>query len=167
MPKVTGKEYTGDVVPWLELVQRLEDARNTSVRVGVLASKGGSEPHSEGSPITMIEIAAIHEFGSPAANIPERSFIRLTLEAMNDELQEILRKVAKGVVLGKFDVETALNIVGSWATTQIRNAIAGSGAYIPLWEELKPATIERKGSDRPLIDTGRLMQAIQWEIVRA
>lgn len=150
---------------WQKLLARIHGTEEAHVSVGVLASKGGDEQHDEKSGLTLLQIAAIHEFGSPAANIPERSFIRLTLAAMDEELQEVLRKLARKVVMEGMEVETALAILGQWCVAQIRGTITGSNeAFAPLWDPLKPATIAAKGSDRPLVDTGRLLQAIQYEV---
>ena len=49
---------------WEELRERNAKAKGAQVRVGVF----GSETH-EGTDLTLVELAAIHEFGSPAANI--------------------------------------------------------------------------------------------------
>jgi hypothetical protein len=148
------------------MLSRLEALR--SVRVGVLESKGGNEPHpvenADGTPgsstITMVELAAIHEFGSPAANIPERSFLRRTFAARNPELQVLMGRLAKGIIAGKIGPEQAAHLLGQWSVAQVRKTITSE--HIP--PPLQPATIARKGSDRPLVDTGRLLGAINYEI---
>jgi hypothetical protein len=45
------------------------------------------------------------------------------------------------------------------------NQTVRSGAGVP--PPLKPATIARKGSSRPLVDTGRLLSAITWVVTLA
>ena len=156
--------HVGDDSQWRKLLDRAYGLDEAHVKVGVLASKGGNEVHDPESGLTLIEIAAIHEFGSPEANIPQRSFILMTLAAHEEELNEVIAKLARAVVTQGWEVERALNVLGAWVVAKIRNAMTGVGDFIPLWDPLKPATIAAKGSDAPLIDTGRLMQAIQWEI---
>jgi phage gpG-like protein len=130
------------------------------VKVGVLSTKGGDAKHGDNL-LSIIELAAIHEFGSPAASIPERSFIRATLAKHRGELVAISQKLAQGLLKGKFDADAVLKILGEWAVAKVRAEIT-TGDGIP--PPLKPRTIARKGSSRPLVDTGRLLGAIAYEI---
>lgn len=147
---------------WEALGAQLKGMRGAHVKVGVLASKGGNA-RVEGADITKIELAAIHEFGSPAANIPERSFIRATLEIYRAELVAFQSKLAKAIVLQRITPAQALKMLGEWAVAKIRARITeGDGIPPPL----KPRTIARKGSSRPLVDTTRnLLGAISYEVV--
>lgn len=159
--------YEGDG-KWKELLKVVEAAGERSVKVGVLASKGGDAVHvsadGESDGLTLLELAVIHELGSEAANIPERSFIRLTIAALEEEIGEVMAKLARAVVEKGMPIDQALNILGAYIATEIKKTISGGGLVTPLWEELKPATIARKGSDRPLVDTGQLLNAITWEV---
>jgi phage gpG-like protein len=133
--------------------------RESHVKVGILGSRGGKQTTDGG--ITVIELAAIHEFGAPRAHIPERSFIRRT---MTQREQDIVRKaagLARAYITGKISMEQALNMLGAWAAAQIKNTITAD-EHIP--PPLKPRTIERKGSDRPLVDTGQLVNSITWKV---
>lgn len=143
---------------WEELKERNREAGKTHVRVGVF----GTETHEGSADLTMVELAAIHEFGSPAANIPERSFIRATLNAKHDEIAKLLTGAAKAVVKGTVTVERALNIIGTAVVKDIKVRIT-SGPGIP--PPLKDATIKHKGSSRPLVDTGQLKNAITHVVV--
>lgn len=137
-------------------------AQESHVLVGVIAAKGGDEPAADGG-ITMIELAAIHEFGSPEAGIPQRSFIRSTFNR-NDvrrEMGELAGKLVTKVIHG-MKLQTALGLMGAWGTAQIKNTINNRLTTGPENQELKPATIKAKGSTLPLVDTGRLINAIQW-----
>lgn len=146
--------------PLKDLKARLSVVDQMHVKVGVLASKGGNAEHADDG-ITMIELAAIHEFGSPAANIPERSFIRRTFTFKRIQLDPLQRKLAKALVLGKITPIVAMNMLGQWAAAQVKRTIT---ADEPIPPPLKPATIAAKGSTRPLVDTGRLVGAISYEV---
>lgn len=146
---------------WRKMRRRVGELDTRRLQVGVLASRGGNALHDKESGLTMIELAAIHEFGSPAANIPERSFIRRTFEKKDRETVRLLRRLAHAVVTGKMDARKALNLLGAWGASQVKATIA-EGPGIP--PPLAPATIERKGSSRPLVDTGRLLDSITWEV---
>lgn len=132
------------------------DLSKAHVKVGVLASKGGNADHDG---IAMIELAAIHEYGSPAANIPERSFIRSAF-AKKTELNAFVTKLAKAIVDGKLDARRALHMLGTWAAAKVKKNITERDIPPPL----KPKTIARKKSTKPLVDTGRLLNAITYEV---
>lgn len=146
---------------WEEILRNAKGGlAGKRVKVGVLSTKGGDAAHGDDL-LSIIELAAIHEFGSPAASIPERSFIRATLAKHRAELVAMSAKLAQRLIAGKIDADTILKILGEWAVAKVRAEItAGDGIPPPL----KPATIARKGSSRPLVDTERLLGAIAYEI---
>lgn len=150
-----------DTKIWDRLRAKLpEDAH---VKVGVLTN--AKHP---GSGISMLELAAIHEFGSPAAGIPERSFIRATFERAEVEakLQAFAGRLAKAVVDDKLTWQQALGQLGAWATSQIKMTIKQRLTDGPEDQANRPSTIAKKGSDLPLVDTGRLINAITWIVMR-
>lgn len=146
-----------------ELMRRLEPlkagAAGPHAKVGILAAS--SQPH-QGSDMSLVEIAAVHEFGSPAANIPERSFIRGTFEERDvaDALARLTTQLARAIVARKIEVAAALERLGQWGAAQVKARIK---RHIP--PPLKPQTIERKGSSTPLVDTGQLINAVTYEVV--
>jgi len=139
----------------------IERAANMHVKVGVLASTGGGQTHDSKSGLSTIEIAAVHEFGSPAAGIPERSFIRRTMTEKKPEIDKAIEKLAAQIVNGSLDPEKAFAVLGQLGAAEVKKTITeGSGVPPPLQSE----TIARKGSSRPLVDTGRLLGSIGYEV---
>lgn len=146
---------------WRDLLKRVEKMSSSRLRVGIFGDEGGSVDAGDG--ISLVEIGAIHEYGAPNANIPERSYIRRTFRQKEGELREMIGKVAKAIVLGKISAHRGLDILGAWTSSEIKKTIT-TGPHIP--PPLKRATALRKGSDRPLVDTGRLVGAITWKVIR-
>ena len=142
---------------WDELRKKL--SADAHVKVGVLAGAGGEDMHGD---ITMIELAAIHEFGSPAAGIPERSFVRSTFERkeVSDAMAQLCGKLANAIITDKMAPAQALGLLGQWGTAEIRRTIAERLTVGPDPQENAASTIARKGSTTPLVDTGRLVNAI-------
>lgn len=138
-------------------------AKESHVKVGIIASKGGKSSAGDGD-LTMIELAAIHEFGSPAAGIPQRSFIRSTFARQENHtaLAELTAKLTTKIIHG-MKLDHALGLIGSWAVARIRETIDGRLTQGNEPQENAPATIRKKGSDLPLVDTGRLKQALAWK----
>lgn len=136
------------------LAKKLGDD-TSAVRVGVLSNG----QHSSG--ISLVELAVIHEFGSPAANIPERSFIRASLTD-SPEISRIMTALAKSIFEDINTHRQALEILGFQATAHVKNFVKQGPHLEPA---LKPATVKAKGSTRPLVDKGQLINSVSHQVV--
>lgn len=137
-------------------------ARKPFVKVGVLENSG-SYPGG----MTTAEVATIHEFGAPKANIPERSFIRSSVDSETPAVKEQLAKDKEKVITGKLDPIRALSLIGQRLQRAIQKRIVdqGPGVEGKPWDELKEGTKRAKGSDKALIDTGQLRQSIRYQVI--
>lgn len=135
-----------------ELRSRIDGLR-TKVNVGIPAGK--TDP--DGTPVALI--AAVHEYGAPEKGIPERSFLRSSIHENRDKYVQLNRRNLVAALHGKMNIEQALGQLGEVAAGDVKAKIA-SGDFA----SLKPETIKRKGSSKPLIDTGQLRQSVAWEI---
>lgn len=139
--------------------------QDSHVKIGVLAEKGGAVKDADG--VSAVELAAIHEFGAPKANIPERSFLRRTLHERANDLEKVMGNLAKQVVDGTITMEVALNQLGAVASSWVKNTIAENRVTPPTGDEQNRRKNLRAGQppDAPtttLVDTGRMMNAITW-----
>lgn len=103
--------------------------------------------------------AVIHEFGAPDANIPPRPMLRPVAD--RDRTADItdLRKRLAETVGRRGAVRPAL--VG-FATNKAAEVVRQiDSIHTP---PLTPGTIKRKGSSKPLIDTGRMRAAVSWRV---
>lgn len=107
------------------------------------------------APITMGEIAAIHEFG---IGVPERSFLRGYFKESNATVAEAALRLLRS----RGATPAMLETLGTWLVGQIQLRIANR---IP--PPLAASTIARKGSDVPLIDTGQLRSSIAYKVEKA
>ena len=72
---------------WLKLQAFFKQAaKGKSVSVGVQGDEAQAQDHEGG--MTNVGLAVIHEYGSDAANIPERSHWRSTFDEKQRELQK-------------------------------------------------------------------------------
>ena len=126
---------------------------NRVVNVGVPEGKR----EEDGTPVAMI--AAVHEFGSPSQGIPERPFLRVAVQRNRQKYVRLNRINLVKMLRGQATVEQALGQLGEMAKGDVQTEIR-SGVFAPL----KEATKKRKGSDKPLIDTGQMVQSIAWEL---
>lgn len=148
------------------LLSNMMDADGSAVFVGIRQAKG-AEVYPESDPsdaATMAEIATINEFGSPEHHIPERSFLRATLDENEDRFQKRLGTALGEIITEPHAAERALGMLGEVAVGSVQARMAQGIA-----PALSPVTIAeraRKGrpSTKPLIDTGRLRQSIEYEV---
>lgn len=138
--------------------QRLEKllekmAKAPHVAVGILQDKVVSKGFS------MLDLALVHEFGSKDGRIPQRSFIRSTCDAKQKEHLNLMAKVQGMYLAGKIAMKQALHTIGSVVEKDIVQSINRG-----IEPDLKPATIKRKKSSKPLIDTGRLKGSITHDV---
>ena len=140
---------------WKALGERLDDmSRGTYVLVGIQGSEGTAQHGADG--LTNIELGTLHEFG---VGVPQRSFIRTTIDDSRKHLSNLLAKLGQRVVMGELPEAAALGAVGEQAVGLIKQRIA---SHIP--PPLAAETIARKGTDVPLIEHGTLISSITWKL---
>jgi hypothetical protein len=133
-------------------------------RVGVIGKQAVTQ---HGPSFTNAELAYVHEFGSPAAGVPQRSFLRSAFEGQRQEAEKLAARAARAVVTGKVSPEQAVGLLGEWGVARVRE-----GMVRGIGPALAPATLEKRkrvqagkrGRDVPLIDTGRLRQAVTYDV---
>jgi phage gpG-like protein len=138
--------------------QRLEKLlkkaqRQPHVAVGILQD----EEREDG--FSMVDLAMVHEYGSQARNIPPRSFIRSTCDAKRKEHLELIRKFQWKILLGRITAQQALTQLGEVVSKDMVKTINNG-----IEPRLEARTVKRKGSSKPLIDTGRLKGSLTHEI---
>lgn len=124
-----------------------------TVDVGILAETGKHEDTS----LTVAEIGFYHEFGT--VNIPERSFIRSTLNGQSKDIKKIAANQYKKVLNGDISIETGLGILGAFTAGLIQQTFTNND-----WAPNTANTQAQKGSATPLIDTGQLRQSISFKV---
>nr|WP_282562108.1 hypothetical protein [Providencia stuartii] len=151
MIKNSGK-FNGAGLKALEA--RIRAIGQKKVVVGVPAATNGKRDDG----LSNATIAAAHEFGVPG-HIPERSFLLSTLRENKGKatkllIREIMTDISQEDYSGR-----SLAIVGEKLAGEVKRKIQ-TGISPAL--DLK--TIKRKGSSKPLIDTGNLIQSITYEV---
>lgn len=148
-----------------KLLANLKALSKLTVRVGVLdeaPKKPGTAADGKaarGNRATLLGVAAVHEFGAPAAGIPQRSFIRATVDLKRAEIEKTQADLAAQVAAGKIDGRTALARLGAFVQGLVQQRIAEG-----IGPALKPETVRRKKSSKPLIDKGQLRSAITHKV---
>ena len=134
-------------------VNKSERISQKTASARVKAAKANASANS----LTVLDVGTIHEFG--LGNVPERSFIRGWADENKEKNAKTISLLMRSVAQGKRTAEDAANIIGLRFVGEIQRRMRDR---IP--PPLKPATIARKGSDVPLIDTGQLRSSIQYKV---
>ena len=146
---------------WDQLVKDFKVYGNSRVTIGVHSklSKGakfrGSEKYPD-SDATVAEVAFFNEFGTRRA--PERSFIRSTVDAHQNEYFLMVKNLTSRIIKQSISVQGALDAIGFRVVNDIKTKIL-TGPFVAN----APSTIKKKGFNRPLIDSQRLLNSIGFQ----
>lgn len=131
--------------------QTLKELEKLQVRVGF---QHGKATEDDGTDIC--DVAAWNELGT--VDIPSRPFLRKSVDENEDKIRAFLEEKGEDIVAGA-TTEQVLKEIGIFQKDLIQEKIK-EGSYKPN----ALATIRRKGSSKPLIDTGRMRQSVNYEI---
>lgn len=131
---------------------QIEKLKKLEVQVGYQA---GSATDDNG--VDMTDIAMWNELGTSRA--PARPFLRKSVDENTSEIKNMCAAQLKKLVNGG-TAEQSLRALGVYQKGLIQEKIK-NGSF----QENAESTIRQKGSDKPLIDTGRLRQSADF-IVR-
>lgn len=123
-----------------------------TVDVGIIDA--GEHPSGD---ITVAGIGFVHEFGS--VTVPERSFIRSTIQKRKKDIISLQKKLLKKISNGQMEVKEGLELIGEFTSAAIKEKIIAIKS-----PPNTPATIAAKGSSNPLIDTGQLKNSITYKV---
>lgn len=135
------------------LLRELETLKRKQVRIGLQRGK----KHKGKNQADLVDIAVYNEFGT--SSIPARPFFAQTVEQQGEFLTEFSSELAGRLVDGTETAESVLKKIGTAAKGAVQYQIT-NGGFVPN----APATVKRKKSDQPLIDTGLMRQSIQFII---
>ena len=131
-----------------EMAEKLGESK--VLRVGFLENA----TYPDGQQVAMV--AAANEFGNPANNQPPRPFFRNMIADNKDTWPDDIGRIAQAT---GFDGEQTLGLMGEHIKAQLQQSIR------ELMEPpLSPVTIEKKGFDKPLIDTGHMLNSVDYDI---
>ena len=131
-------------------VRNLQRINNKSVKAGVFEGSG-----SEDNGTSLVDVAFYNEYGT--SKIPARPFVRIASEKNQQTWANEAERVVDKVVAG---YDANFSILGNTMKENIQDVIGDKNLLVPN----SPATIRRKGHDKPLIDTGKLKASIDFGV---
>lgn len=131
----------------------LEELASKEVHIGF---QHGEATEDDGTDIC--DIAAWNELGTE--NMPSRPFLRKSVDENEDKIRAFIHGIKNDFVRG-VPVEQVLKEIGVFQKDLIQEKIT-DGDFAPN----AASTIRKKGSSRPLIDSGRMRQSVNYQIRR-
>ncbi len=133
--------------------------KHISDGVKIVAGLPTSAPAYPKTGESVVEVGLRNEFGVESERIPERSFLRTTLEEHKKKYFAQATKVIKASIKQRKPIDKTLSLVGQSMESDIKRKI----------ETLKDPgnakfTIKKKGFDNPLVETGHMRQSIRYEV---
>ncbi len=132
------------------LEKTLRELAALEVRIGFQQRKVNKDG------VDLVDIAMFNELGT--VRIPSRPFLRNSVDSNSDKINAFLQTRKKGILNGESAKET-LKEIGVFQKGLIQEQIV-EGSFAPNAE----ATIRKKKSATPLIDTGRMRQSVNFVI---
>lgn len=102
------------------------------------------------------QVARWNEFG---IGVPARPFMRPAVFERKQEFNALLRSEYKKALKDNKNTMNVLKKIGEMAVSAIQTQI-WSGHYIPN----SPATIKRKGRNKPLVDTELMLNSVSYQV---
>ena len=144
-----------------EFADRVKKLRG-SVDIGVFGERDSEQ----------VIIAGANEFGTDRAGknhktkIPQRSFLRSTLDEEKQNARKAVDAAKVEIVTGRIDKKTFLSRLGLWFENKVKAKIlAGGTPFIENAPSTAQAKIERgREWPQPLNDEGRLRQSITHRV---
>lgn len=130
------------------IIKQIKKLEGSETNVGLW---GEGEPDSN-----LAARAVVHELGSIAMNIPSRPFNRDAFRKNLKNLKEVITKLYDEMLARRIKAEKLLKKTGDWYTGKLKDAIT-FGSF----KSLKPATVKRKKSSKPLIDLADMRNRIE------
>jgi hypothetical protein len=124
-----------------------------TLRVGWLENA----KYPDGTSVALI--AFINEYGAPSRGQPPRPAVRNMIADKRGEWPKAIGDLLKA---NNYDAAVTLNQAGQAIAGQLRQSIATITQ-----PPLAPSTIKAKGFDKPWIETGFLLQSVDFEVKAA
>lgn len=142
----------------LDQIRSVARRYTTKVEIGYLdgAMHKPSITSGKSRPIALKDLAAIHEYG---LGVPKRAFIEPSLKANRKKYLVYAGKQITPIIRRKQSMSSVWQTLGAMAVADIQQYMV-TARFTPL----APITIKRKGSSRPLIDTGQMRQSITYRV---
>ncbi len=142
-----------------QFMRQLRELAELEVRIGYQSDQGSSGGADDDKPrADLVDIAMWNELGT--VNIPSRPFMRDSVDKHRTAIEHALM-AQEGALRKGATARKVLETIGIFMKDLMQTEIE-QGDFVAN----NPETIKRKGSDKPLIDTGTLKNSVNFWITK-
>lgn len=138
----------------LRFKKNLEQLASSEVVIGYQA--GQIQYTGDGEEVDLLDVAMWNEMGT--VNAPSRPFMRKSFDDNKSEINRFIEEKKNDLISG-VSADQILKEIGLFQKDLIQETIT-SGSFVPN----APSTIAKKGSSKPLIDTGLMRRAVNYVV---
>lgn len=138
---------------WRKIITNLKSLDGTTISAGILNTAGN---YDKGQ--SLVDVAIWNEYGT--RRIPSRPFIRIASDTSGNDWHKTAEKGISKIVAGSSSAGSMCDKIGKQMVEDIQKIFGDKSKLAPN----SPATIRRKGHDKPLIDTGRLRDSVDYRV---
>lgn len=109
---------------------------------------------------TVAALGVVHEFGVPSRGIPSRPFMRQTWDRHGESTKRLIRQMFKLLMTNKIKLYPAMGKIGAYYEGQVKTTIRNG-----VFQSNTAATLAKKKSSKPLIDTGLMRASVTHKVV--
>lgn len=140
-------------------MKELRELAELEVRIGYQREQGAGATAGDDKPrADLVDIAMWNELGT--VNIPSRPFMRDSADKHMEAINHMLM-AQKDALLKGATAREILNTIGLFQQDLVQTEI-DQGDFVANAR----STIRKKGSDKPLIDTGTMKNSVHYYIVK-
>lgn len=148
MAAKTTDKMTADGIKFQKMLRELAEKE---VRIGFQHGKATEEDGTD-----ICDVAAWNELGT--VNMPSRPFLRKSVDENESKINAFLQSKKKDLVKG-VSAEQVLKEIGIFQKDLVQEKLT-DGSFAANAE----STVKQKGSSKPLIDSGRMRQSVNYVI---
>jgi len=137
---------------WKRIQIDVKSLNGRSVKVGIIGNQ-------QVDGVSVVDYAMYNEFGT--SRIPARPFMSKTAELHTKDIIQFAEHLSGRLIDGKIGPTKALQNIGEQYQKYIKQTIRDAKSWAAPNAD---STIERKGSSSPLIDTGRMINSVSYEV---
>ncbi|HEY4723550.1 MAG TPA: hypothetical protein VII92_16975 [Anaerolineae bacterium] len=136
------------------VMRELGTFRGYTIKVGY---QDNGETSDDGTPT--VAIAIFNEFGTSDGKIPPRPFLSSAIDSAHDEIRERFKVELDSILADERSAIQAAKRLGIFGVQLVKQRIRDSTSWA---EPNADTTIDRKGSSKPLVDTGEMLNSVTW-----
>lgn len=138
----------------------MKKLKKLQVRVGFQRGKNKAKDHDgNDSEVDLCDVAMFNELGTSVS--PSRPFLRKSVDENADKINRFMKTQLQRIKNGDADAEDVMKAIGTFQKGLVQKKIR-DGEFEPN----APSTISKKGSSKPLTDTGHMRQSVNFVVCR-